>query len=325
MARIIIVIIFLIIALGFFIVRPKATRTVPGKRNSFGMRESEDTQVEYSLWWGGFIPLGFAAIVVVFSSFTQVHAKEIGVGVAFGKPVSEYNAGLHFKPFWVSVTKIDGTVFTDSYGTDTKDAKKGIDVRLGDGNPATASSTIRWHVNPAAVDYIYSTYRSNNPTDSLRDAVVETQYKAVVNEVFSGFNPTADSDIQSNFSPNYPEMAKEITAKMLDAVKDSNGTSLIIIDKVTVSGVSYSPDTEKRISGIVQQASKTQQAKQLEETNVALADANSKLSRSLSGSDGVKVLVQQCLQDLADGKFVAPAGFSCWPGGNGGVVIPSSK
>jgi len=175
------------------------------------------------------------------------------------------------------------------------------------------------------VDYIYSTYRSNDPADSLRDAVVDTQFKAVVNHAFSAFNPTRDSSAAANFSPNYTALATDITSEMNNAVKDADGTPLIVIDNITVSGINYTKDTEKRITGIVQQQAKTEQAKLLEDTNTALALANSKLSNSLSGDDGEKVLVQQCLQDLADGKFTAPAGFSCWPSSGSGVVIPSSK
>lgn len=292
--------------------------------------------VVYRIWPFAFIPLVLAVLLVLFASFTQVHAKEIGVGVSFGKPVAEYNAGVHAKPFWQSVTKINETVYTDTYGGKTKDAMDALPVRLGDGNQASVDTTIRWHVNPDAVDYIYATYRSDDPAEQLRSSVVETQYEAVVNAVFSKFNPTSviqdvnlkdplQASRQLNFSPDYNQMAADITSQMKEAVKDADGTSLVIVDKVTVAGVGYSDATESRISGLVQQAAKTQQAVQLEATNQALSDANGKLSNSLSGEDGVKVLVQQCLNDLADKKFTAPPGFSCWPGQGSSVVLPASK
>ncbi|NUS02020.1 MAG: hypothetical protein HOV97_05585 [Nonomuraea sp.] len=329
MWKIIILAILLLIALAIFLWRPKSIVVT----DRYAVPQKTKTQH----WWPiGFIPLGLALLLLLFTSFTQVHAKEIGVGVSFGRPVSEYDAGLHFKPFWQSVTKINETVYTDTYGGNTKDAMKAVPVRLGDGNPATVDTTIRWHVNPDAVDYIYATYRSDDPADQLRTAVVDTQYQAVVNNVFGSFNPTSviqDVNLKDplqasralNFSPDYTQMAKDINDQMLASVKDAEGTPLVVIDKVTVAGINYSDATEKRIEGLVQQAAKTQQAVQLEATNIALADANSKLSNSLSGEDGVKVLVQQCLQDLADGKFDAPAGFSCWPGAGSSVVIPATK
>lgn len=318
MWKIIVLAILLLIALVIILIKP----TYPDESNP---------SVRHSLRGLAWVFIVPAILLLIFTSFTQVHAKEIGVRVSFGQPVGEYGSGLHFKPFWESVTKINETVYTDTYAGDNA-----LPVRLGDGNPATVNTTIRWHVNPTAVDYIYATYRSNNPSEQLRTAVVETQYQAVVNEVFSKFNPTSviqnvnlKDPLQAsralNFSPNYGQMATEITDQMNGAVKDADGTALVIIDKITVAGVGYSADTEKRIAGLVQQAAKTQQAVQLEATNTALADANSKLSNSLSGADGEKVLVQQCLQDLADGKFTAPPGFSCWPGGSSGVVLPAAK
>lgn len=328
MWKIILLVILLGMALAWFLIRP-AYKTRELKR---GTAEWEYTSHSLIKW--GYVPLVLAFLFLVFNSFTQVHAKEIGVGVQFGQPVAEYDSGLHLKPFWYSVTKINGTVYTDSYGTKGAE-NEALPVRLGDGNPATAAVTMRWHVNPDAVDYIYATYRSDDPSEQLRDAVVDTQLQAVVNNVFGSFNPTSviqDVNLKDplqasralNFSPDYNEMAKNVTEQMVEAVKDADGLPLVVIDKVTVAGINYSEATEIRISGLVQQAAKTQQAVQLEATNTALSDANSKLKNSLSGQDGVKVLVQQCLQDLADGKITNQPGFSCWPGGSSGVVIPGN-
>lgn len=323
MGTIIFFTILLVITLAIFIFVPRQFTWVTRKVTVLG--GDQTTQHSFPGKIFGLIPLGILILGLLATSFTQVHAKEIGVEVAFGKPVGEYNAGIHFKPFWASVTKINETVYADTYGPGKEASGESVQVRLGDGNPASVRTTIRWHVNPEAVDYIYATYRSNDPADSLRDAVVDTQFQAVVNHVFSGFNPTRDSNASANFSPDYTEMADSITTEMKEAVKDAAGIPLIVIDNITVGGINYTADTERRIAGIVQQQAKTQQAIILESTNSALAAANSKLSSSLSGDDGVKVLVQQCLQDLADGKFTAPAGFSCWPSSGGSVVIPGSK
>lgn len=325
MWKIIVLVILLLIAGGFFVFNPKYRKHAGYDRNVQAVYETK------SMRRYGLIPAILAVLFLVLNSFTQVHAKEIGVGVSFGKPVSEYSAGVHLKPFWQSVTKINETVYTDTYS-----GQDALPVRLGDGNPATVSTSLRWHVNPDAVDYIYATYRSDNPAESLRTAVVDTQYGAVVNQVFSSFNPTSviqDVNLKDplqasrslNFSPDYAQMADDITNKMNQAVKDADGLPLVIIDKVTVAGVGYSSATESRIAGLVQQAAKTQQAVQLGATNQALSDANDKLKNSLTGPDGVKVLVQQCLNDLADGKIENQPGFSCWPGAGSSVVIPAGK
>lgn len=347
MWKIIVLLILVGIALYFFIAKPGYSTE---SEKYVGLREAQSDRYpdveedgyerktnDYSFTKYGFVPLILAALLLLFTSFTQVHAKEVGVGVSFGKPVAEYDAGVHFKPFWYSVTKINGTVYTDSYGTKGA-GNAALPVRLGDGNPATAAVTLRWHINPEAVDYIYATYRSDDPAEQLRDAVVDTQLQAVVNTVFGEFNPTAvvqNVDIndpaqatrQLNFSPDYKATAQEISDQMDEAVKDADGLSLVIIDKVTVAGINYGTATEKNISALVQQAAKTQQAFLLKGTNKLLAEANNNLKSSLEGKNATFVIAQQCFRDLADGKIVNEPGFSCWPGSGSSVVIPgvSSK
>lgn len=261
--------------------------------------------------------LVLALVVFLGASFTQVHAKEIGVKVSFGKPVAELSPGIHFKWPWQSVTKVDETIFTDTY-----DGDSALPVRLGDGNTASVAATIRWHVDPQAADYIYQNYRSNNPSESLRDAVVDTQFKAAVNQVLSGFNPTANVQ-DLNFSPDYAALATQVTTSMANRVKDADGTSMVIVDGITVAGVQYSEATEARINTIVAQAAKTQQAIQSEKTARAQAKANEILERSLKNNP--YVLVSKCLDALANGDFTPPAGFSCWPNGGGAVVVPQAK
>jgi hypothetical protein len=162
MWKIIMLLILIGIALYFFIAKPGYTSKEREEYVDGGYTQSRYVEVHHSLTRLGFVPLVLALLFFAMNSITQVHAKEVGVGVQFGKPVAEYDAGLHLKPFWYSVTKINGTVYTDSYGT-TGAENKAIPVRLGDGNPAWASVTMRWHINPDAVDYIYATYRSNDP------------------------------------------------------------------------------------------------------------------------------------------------------------------
>ncbi|HJQ04765.1 MAG TPA: SPFH domain-containing protein [Nocardioides sp.] len=261
--------------------------------------------------------LVLAVVVFLGASFTQVHAKEIGVKVSFGKPVAELSPGIHLKWPWQSVTKVDETIFTDTY-----DGGNALPVRLGDGNTATVSATIRWHVDPQAADYIYQNYRSNNPSESLRDAVVDTQFKAAVNQVLSGFNPTANVE-RLTFSPDYAALAQAVTTSMSTRVKDADGTSMVIVDGITIAGVQYSEATEARINTIVAQAAKTQQAIQSEKTARAQAKANEILERSLKNNPFV--LVSKCLDALANGDFTPPAGFSCWPNGGGAVVVPQAK
>lgn len=274
--------------------------------------------------WYTLIPAFLFVLAWILSSLTQVQSKELGVVTSFGQPVSEVGPGLHLTWPWEDVTKVDETIFSDTYGANND----GIPVRLGDGSSATVNATIRWHVDPAAADYIYKNYRSNNPAESLKDSVVDTQFKSAVAQVLSGFNPTAGVSEQSvlkgvpmNFNPNYLTLAQQITALMQSRVKDADGTSLVVLDGITVAGVQYSAATETRINTIVAQAAATEQAVQAEGTALAQSKANSILQSSLSNNP--LVLVSKCIDGLVEGKFAPPAGFSCWPGQGSSVVIPA--
>lgn len=305
---IILLALFFVFGAIVLIVGPKATDPSSGR--------------QFSLRLFGLIPIGLSTIVLLLMSVTQVHAKEIGVVTFGGKPVGELDAGYHMKAPWQHVTKIDETIFTDTYTGDNA-----IPVRLGDGNTASVAATIRWHVDPQAAQYIFSNYRSNDPTESLKDSVVDTQFKAAVNDVLAGFNPTSliqQAGKQSTtvtFTPDYEALGKSITASMKDRVVDAEGIPMVVMDGITVSGISYSKDTEDRINALMAQVAKTQQAIQSKLTAQAEAAANRTLSSSLSHDPNV--LVSKCLDLMADGKINAPAGFSCWPGSNGAVVVPS--
>lgn len=260
------------------------------------------------------VPLILAVVLFLAGSFTQVHAKEIGVKVSFGKPVAEFGPGVHAKWPWQSVTKIDETIVTDTYNGNSV-----LPVRLGDGQTASVNATIRWHIDPTAADYIYQNYRS---TDHLHAAVVDTQFQAVVNQVFSGYNPTADVK-NANFNPNYPALAEQITAEMQNRVKDASGTPMVVIDGITIAGVQYSQVTEDRISSIMAQSAKTQQAVLSEQTAQAQAKANQILENSLKNDP--YVLVSKCMDMIANKDFVPPAGFSCWPNSGSALVLPQAS
>ena len=55
------------------------------------------------------------------------------------------------------------------------------------------------------------------------------------------------------------------------------------------------------------------------------AEANRKLSSSVSNDPNV--LVSRCfdiLSEMVASKEPVPAGFTCWPGGGSGIVLPSA-
>lgn len=305
-------VVLVISSLYFLIARPKI---------------SFDGEGPFRVWWVGLITLLIALIIGIGSCTAVVQAKNVGVLSTFGKPSDRtLGSGLAIKKPWQKVTSIDATIQTDEYKGDSC-----ITVRLGDGNSACVSTTNRWHVNPAQADDVYANFRSDNPTESLRDAVVSTQFKAAVNQIFGEYNPTADlatvdlSDPKASvrgisFSPDYSDFADRIQTFMEDKLGES---PLVDLDGITVSYLKLDGKTQNRINDFIAEVGKTQIALQQQATNAAQAKANNLLSESISNDPNV--LVSRCLDLISDGAFDPPAGFSCWPGGGSGVVIPSAK
>ena len=306
----------LIAALAIFIVRPSYV-TKQAKHDYRG--ELVSPEVRQRLWWAGFAPLALALIWLAIASSAIVEAKQVGVKTTFGKPhETTLSSGFHWKAPWQKVTSIDATVQTDEYRGDDC-----IRVRIGDGNAACVYATNRWSVNDKNAATVYAEFRSDDPTDSLRKAVVSTQFKAALNATFGTYDPTSQLEGAADektvtFAPDYNALAEDVEQIMAEKVR-----GLVDIDSVTISYLKLDAKTEKRIADYQAELQKTKIAKQAQATAAEQAKANQMLADSVSKDPNV--LVAQCLQALAEGSFKPPAGFSCWPSGGSAVVVPSSK
>lgn len=276
---------------------------------SFVFTHSEDKGIARLTAVGA---LFLSVVIVVLSSMTMVEAKQVGVVTAFGKPQDDtLSSGLHWKKPWEKVTEIDATIQTDEYHGD-----RGIQVRLSDGNTATISATIRWSVSEENANRVYADFRSDDPTKSLRDAVVSTQFKAAMNSTFAAFDPISLTGA-SGTAPDYNALAEKVETAMLAKTND-----LVSLESITISLIALDGASQKKIDDYVGEVAKTKIAEQAQRTAKAQAEANRILSQSISNDPNV--LVSKCFDLLAEG-YDAPAGFSCWPGGNGAVVVPSGK
>jgi predicted phage gp36 major capsid-like protein len=98
---------------------------------------------------------------------------------------------------------------------------------------------------------------------------------------------------------------------------------LIEVQSVTISYVQLPEGTQNKINEFNTKIQASKNALIDIAIKAAQATANEKLSTSLK--DDPNVLVSKCLDALSDGAFTAPAGFSCWPGTNNSVVIPTTR
>lgn len=271
------------------------------------------------------VPLLAGVVLLAMACTTIIQAKNVGVLTTFGKPTRSLNAGLHVKAPWQKVTELDGTKITNKYTGEER-----IEVRIGDGTTAAVETAIRWSIVGEKADEIYADYRSDDVNMNVREALVETVFKNAINAVFGQYNPTAElvtvdpnSDKRLNFVPDYDGLAAEVTESMKQRVADSGG--YVKIEFVTLSGISLSPETQKKINEFQAEVARTQVALQAERTNRAQAAANKALSTSVSNNPNV--LVSRCLdtlQMMVENQQPVPAGFTCWPGQGSNLVLGSN-
>lgn len=275
----------------------------------------------------GVIAIVIALAILASGVFTSVTAKNAGVLVSFGK-VSEktLSPGLHMKLPWQKVVEIDGTIQTDEYRGDSC-----IQVRIGDGSQACISITNRWSVVESEADRVYKDFKSDDPTLSFRDAVISTQLKASLQKALSDYNPVAQfngaskdaSSAELSFSPDYDSVSKVVEEDMKARLGDQ---AMAQVESITISYMQLSENTQKKLDDYVAAIGETRIAEQKQQTAAAQAEANGLLSSSVSNNPNV--LVSKCLDTLAESMekgYQLPAGFSCWPGGGTGVVIPGTN
>lgn len=275
-------------------------------------------------------PFFLAFLCLILSVTTTVGTKNVGVVTSFNKITGRtLDAGLHFKLPWQSVTDIDATVQPEEYiGDDC------IKAKIADGGQGCVWIAYRWRINGDTADVVLSDYR-NSESDinyAVRSALVSTNMKASINQAFGDFDPlgstkvTSDmsvdelAELEVNVNPDYEAYNTKIEDLFNDKISDVGGQVELI--SVTISYFQLPEKTQARIDAFNAQTNETKIAVASIATKKAQAEANAELEPSL---DNENVLVSKCLDALQAGDFTAPAGFSCWPGGGGSVVVPATR
>lgn len=258
--------------------------------------------------------LAIAGLIMFFACQVSIEAKQVGVVKTFGKVHEQtLSPGWNWKGPFDKVTEIDATTQTDEYKGDSA-----IQVRLKDGNTAEIYTTIRWSISEEKASQVYSEFRSDDPTASLRDAMVSTQFKAASNAEFAGFDPLSLAGIDGSTAPDYKALADAVKTRM-----EQETEGLVNVRSVTISLIKLDKRSQKHLDDYVAQVAKTRTAIEAKETATKQAEANKELADSISKDPNV--LVSRCLDLIESGDLTPPAGFSCWPGGGDSVVIPSGR
>lgn len=258
-----------------------------------------------------FVLCGLALLFFLLSVTVKVGTKEVGVVTTFGKPVGTLDNGLHLKAPWQSVTELDEAIQTD---TDT------VSVRMANQYRATIDTTIRWRLVEDEADDLYRDYRT---FDNIRDSLVTKQLINTMNEVFASYDPL--KHLSTNPTPGQVEDSGLLGDQVKDELQKTIGDQIEVLSVFTPRP-DYDEATESKISQYQQAIANTRIAAQEKQTAAQNAKANKILSSSVSHDPNV--LVSKCFDALTnmvkEGQKV-PAGFTCWPGGGTGVVIPSGK
>lgn len=260
------------------------------------------------------VAIAFGALAVILTlpaSWNPVPTQDIGIVTSFGQPTGHLGAGAHFTAPWDQVTDMDEAVQV----TDTT-----MTVKIAGQQIARAPVAIRWQINATASDDIFRNYK--NSTVGVENGLLLPELNSAMNTVYDGYDPVAPLATGAlPGSPTNPTTA-QLAMQVQTLLSSKVGQDVTVITLV-VQPLQYDETVQQRINSVLAQTAKTDVAKQSELTAQAQASANKIAEGALSSNP--LVLVQQCMNAIADGVFSPPAGFTCWPGQGSGVVIPSAS
>lgn len=300
-----------------------------GRRQTHTTRGYDDDEgrvvsKEKPVYWARPLTLGGIGILVIGGCFllgasvTSVPAQSVGVQVAFGKPIHNFEPGLHWKRPWSVVIDMNGQTQTEKHLGDQR-----TEIRLGNQATGFVQNSLRWKINTAAAGNLYADYRQ---FDNIGPNLVDLELAAALNESFANYDPLANAKAAEG-----DPTAKKITNDDLAQIAQDRLTrrigDRIIIEQVVVSKVDFDDATQNRINQYQQEIGNTRIAEQREKTAAADARANERLAASLSKNPNV--LVSKCLDQqremIEKGQAIPIGGLGCWPGGATPSVIVQPK
>lgn len=265
------------------------------------------------------VAVSVTMLALLLSCLTVVGTRRIGVVTEFGRPVDSISNGIHFKLPWQRVSELDGAIQTDSHtGNAEGDENPCTDIRIGNESTACVDNTIRWRIVESEGDQLFRDYRG---MDNIRESLVTRELNAALNQVLGDFNPLdAVSEDGAAATANLDDLASQVTERMRERVEGK-----IEVLSITIPLIRYDRGTQERLNAYQAEIANTRIAQQRSETAAAQARANEALAESVSNDPNV--LVSRCLDTLAEmveaGQAV-PAGFSCWPGSQSALVVPTA-
>lgn len=271
----------------------------------------------------GWISIALVVIGVAFvgySFFFQVPPREEAIPTSFGAISGHYKSGPHLKAPWWHIHYMDAAKQTDTFiDPNPKDGVcQALTVRIAAQQTGCANVTIRWRIEPGAAEELYKDWRSFN---HVRDALITTQIRNVLNEKFGNYNPLNIATEPNKREESLTEIAAAVKQGMAEETKGE-----LEILTLSIPIVTFDEAVQARINQLQQQVALTKIADERLKTNKAEALANNALAKSVN--DRPNILVARCLDTLelmVKSHDTIPAGFSCWPGNGVAGVIAGGK
>ena len=211
--------------------------------------------------WSIFIVLG--GFTVLLGSWYTIDQGERGVITTNGAISGTAEPGLHFKkPLIDSVNKI--SIQTDKHPTD-------MDSYSRDQQPAKIRVSVTYHVNPSAVEQVYSEFTT---AENLVDRTLSPRINQAVKTIFGQFS--ASESIQDRARLN-----KEV----FDAVASAS-TILVTIESIQIENIDFSDAYEQSVEarmlaevGVQKKKQEWEQAKIDADIKVTVAEADAKATK----------------------------------------------
>ena len=245
-------------------------------------------------------------ILMATSIVTIVPTRQVGIPITFGVTGAPMPNGFNFKAPWTDVELMDMTVQSLDSSEDNPTLAKDVDNM-----DVFVHNNLRWSLNEDATDEIFNDTKSieGDNMQVISDTFVQPALRAVVSDVMASYNPLAVD------KPGNTEIANQIKAGLEKRIGNRFN-----ISAVEVTFIDVTQATKDRINMLNAERANTRIAEQRAKTATAEAESNRVLSESIKNDPNV--LVSKCLDAINEGKSL-PAGFQCWPGTSGSVVVPA--
>lgn len=316
--------VMIMIGVGLLVGRKYVTYPDPSEYDGYSKRLLQEAQdkAKYgrlALLLGAIFLFLISAITLTVDSIAKVPPRNVGIQIHFGKAIHALPNGWHIIPPWDSVERIDASVQTRVYSSDTGNC---ITVRLANQTTACVDVTVQWNIDHTGnVVDLYNKYRSGKGVFHNIEANV-VQYKLsqlVLPQIFATYNPLDVITETGKQVASPTSFSPDALARMRASV-DSG----VVISSLTIGLVHFDQVTQDKLNAFAQALADTRIATQQKLTTEQQKLANRNLVDASSNDPGVKY--QNCLNFLRELaaknqlQNLQYGGFACSSGTNQVIV-----